>query len=108
MDLTAEFAEPREVRDGRRHLCLPTLDASVPPENEFGEFVQSILDESGLTYLHCAEGHDRSGMVTAALLLSKGLVTDLEDAVGQLRKARPGIRLNQCQAALVARVSATL
>ena len=106
-DLTAEFAEPREVRDGRRYLCLPTLDASVPPETEFREFVQAILSESGPTYLHCAEGHGRSGMVAAALLVSKGRATDLEDAVAQLREARPGIRLNQRQAALVARVSST-
>ena len=105
VDWTAEFAEPREVRDGRRYLCLPTLDASVPPETEFREFVQAILSESGPTYVHCAEGHGRSGMVAAALLVSKGLATDVEDAVAQLRKARPGIRLNDRQAALVARVS---
>ncbi len=106
-DLTAEFAEPREVRDGRRYLCLPTLDDSVPPETEFREFVQAILSEPGPTYVHCAEGHGRSGMVAAALLVSKGLATDVEDAVAQLPKARPGIRLNERQAALVARVSST-
>ena len=106
-DLTAEFAEPRAVRDGRRYLCLPTLDASVPPDAEFREFVQAVLRESGPTYLHCAEGHGRSGMVAAALLMSKGLATDLEDAVTQLRNARPGIRLNERQAVLVARVSSS-
>ena len=106
-DLTAEFSEPRDVRDGRRYLCLPTLDASVPPETELREFVQAVLGESGPTYLHCAEGHGRSGMVAAALLVSKGLATDVEDAVAQLRKARPGIRLSPRQAALVVRASST-
>jgi protein-tyrosine phosphatase len=100
-DLTAEFPEPREVREGRHYMCLPTLDASVADGAEFRELVEEVLRAPGPVYVHCAEGHGRSGTVAAAVLLTKGLASDVEDAVAQLRKARPGVRLNGQQLALV-------
>ena len=89
-DLTAEFAEPREVRDGRRYLCLPTLDASVPPETEFREFVQAILSESGPTYLHCAEGHGRSGMVGRGAARVQGAGDRPRRRRGAVTRGTPG------------------
>ena len=104
VDLTAEFPEKREVREAGQYLCLPTLDASVPGDRQFKELLASTMEAPTPAYLHCAEGHGRSGTLGAAILILRGLAENVEDAVRLLRKSRPGIRLSNEQKALVTRV----
>lgn len=104
VDLTAEFLEPAGVRAGRQYLCLPTLDGSVPADVGFKHLLETVMRISEPTYIHCAQGHGRSGTLAAAVLLHKGLARDVEEAITKLQKARPGIRLSKPQKALVGRV----
>ncbi len=104
VDLTAEFPEPAGVRIGRQYLCLPTLDAGVPTDSEFKALLDTVMRISEPMYIHCAEGHGRSGTLAAAVLLLKGLAKDVEEAVIKLQAMRPAIRLKEKQKALVRRV----
>ena len=108
VDLTAEFPERKEVREASQYLCLPPLDASVPGDRQFQKLLESIMEAPSPAYLHCAEGHGRSGTLGAAILVLRGLAENVEDAVRLLRKSRPGIRLSNEQKALVTRVCRAL
>jgi hypothetical protein len=99
VDLTAEFGEPAGVRAGRRYLALPILDGTWPhPCNDhLAEQIERIAADPGPVYIHCALGHGRTGTLAAAVLLARGLATDPEDSVAQVRAARPGVRLKAVQ-----------
>ncbi|HTU89813.1 MAG TPA: dual specificity protein phosphatase family protein [Gemmataceae bacterium] len=108
IDLTAEFPEPRRIRSGRPYFCLPILDGSVPPENELRELVERIVSCPGNVFMHCALGHNRSALVAAAVLLRRGLAVDVKQAVSQLRRVRPAIRLRSEQRRCLERFLATV
>lgn len=103
VDLTAEFPEPKALIEGKEYICLPTLDAHVPDEDEFRDLVKKIAACEGNVYIHCAIGHGRSATVTAAVLIAKGLAKDAKEAEAMLKKARPWIKLNYTQRELLAR-----
>lgn len=97
VDLTSEFPEPRSVRENFAYLCLPTLDNAAPEQERFQEVIQKMAAWEGETYVHCALGHGRSALVAAAVLMAWGLACSPEEAFAQLKRARPGVKLNQTQ-----------
>lgn len=99
VDLTSEFPEPKGVRTGRHYICVPTLDADV--SSNFEALVEKILDLSPPIYIHCAQGHGRSGTLVAALLMAKGTAKDADEAMSLVRTARPDVRLNARQKAFL-------
>jgi protein-tyrosine phosphatase len=106
VDLTAEFWEPAAVRNGRKYLCVPTLDARAPDEQSFRKALDYIATADGPVYIHCAQGFGRSAALAAALLVRRGLARDAAQAEAMLKAARPGVRLTACQRELVRRVTA--
>jgi protein-tyrosine phosphatase len=106
VDLTAEFPAPRRIREGRDYLCLPTLDGIAPDELAFRAILAQVADSPGPVYLHCAQGHGRSALLAAALLLQRGLAADVREAERLLRQARPGVRLKPGQRRLLHRLFA--
>jgi hypothetical protein len=92
VDLTAELEEPAPVRSLPGYLALPVLDASAPSP----EALRAALDRlvPGPTFVHCAQGHGRTGLFALALLLSSGAVGTPEEGMRLLRELRPGIRLS--------------
>jgi protein-tyrosine phosphatase len=101
VDLTSEFSDARLMRESRgivaEYLCLPTLDAWVSEEEAFRAALDRVAAADGPVYIHCAQGHGRSGTFAAALLLRRGIARDVDDAVRMLRARRPGVRLNRRQ-----------
>jgi protein-tyrosine phosphatase len=97
VDLTAEFAEPRQVREGRAYICAPTLDASVPSLEAFQKLIQTVSDFEGSTYIHCALGHGRSATVVIAVLVARGNALSLDQAEQRVKLARPDIGINAIQ-----------
>jgi protein-tyrosine phosphatase len=97
IDLTAEFIEPRGVRNGRDYLCVPMLDGAVPSEADLVRAVTAIDQSSGPVFIHCAQGHGRTGLVAAALLLAQGRAADTDEAIQTLKSARPKVHLNKGQ-----------
>jgi protein-tyrosine phosphatase len=94
VDLTSEFGEPRALRTGRAYLCLPTLDNAAPEQGAFRDAVQKVAAWEGGVYVHCALGHGRSALVAAAVLMARGLADGPEEALLQVKRVRPGVRLD--------------
>jgi len=95
VDLTSEFQEPREYRTSPGYLAFPVLDASAPDLTALEDAVERLND--GPTFIHCAQGHGRTGLFALALLLKSGEVRSIDESLAMLAKARPGVRLNRLQ-----------
>lgn len=95
VDLTAEFEEPAPIRERAGYRCFPILDASVPSFAELRGAVEET--SSGRAFVHCAQGHGRTGLFALALLLRRGSVQSVDEGVSVLRKLRPAVKLNQKQ-----------
>jgi hypothetical protein len=95
VDLTAEFEDPASIRVRSGYRCLPILDASVPNVDELMSAVEHSVN--GRAFVHCAQGHGRTGLFALALLLRRGRVQTIEEGVGLLRSLRPAVRLNREQ-----------
>ncbi len=108
IDLTAEFTAPSAVTAGRTYLCAPMLDALAPAERQLRDVIERATDWPGVVYVHCAQGHGRSALVVAALLLRRGLATDVQHALALLRQARPGIGLQRRQRQVLHRFAQTI
>ena len=94
LDLTAEFRDPAAVRAQPGYRCVPILDAAAPSAADLRRIVSRLPPPAGPPLLiHCANGRGRTGLVAAAWLLAHGLAGNPDDALRQLRAARPRVRL---------------
>jgi membrane-associated phospholipid phosphatase len=92
LDLTAEFEEPAAFAR-TDYRCLPVLDLTAPTRSQLEEAV-GFIDRTaarGIVYVHCKAGYSRSAAAVGAWLLSSGRAATVEEALGILRRARPGI-----------------
>lgn len=95
IDLTAELPEPVAIRRGSSYRCFPILDGAAPSPESLREAVRSL--RPGRTFIHCAQGHGRTGLFALAVLLESGQAQTVEEGLGMLRAVRPGIRLSEKQ-----------
>lgn len=103
VDLTAEFPSLLPPAGASAPTTLPTLDGMVPPEAAFAALVEDLAAEPRPLYIHCAQGHGRSALLMAAVLVARGLAPDPDEAVRHLRATRPGVGLRAPQARLLER-----
>ena len=83
---------------GVPYLHLPMVDGPEHPDTWLLEvaarFIDGALDFAGKCLVHCAEGHNRSGITIAYYLIeNKGY--KLQDAIDLIRSKRPGALSNQ-------------
>lgn len=95
VDLTAEFAEPQIIRQSSGYFCFPILDGAAPDLESLRRAVGRL--KPGKTFIHCAQGHGRTGLFALAVLLQSGTVKNADDGLRMLQAARSGIRLNGAQ-----------
>ena len=95
IDLTAEFNEPYAIRRLRSYCNFPILDGGAPKPEELILAVANL--KPGRTFIHCAQGHGRTGLFTLAVLLHTGAVESIETGLQMLATARPAIHLNKEQ-----------
>ena len=95
VDLTAEFAEPSAIRRSPAYRSFPILDGGAPDPEALHAAVASL--RPGRTFIHCAQGHGRTGLFALAVLLHAGAARSVEEGLAMLSAARPGIRLNREQ-----------
>jgi protein-tyrosine phosphatase len=97
VDLTAEFDE--HVPSGAKLLVFPILDgAPVNPEG-LKAIARQIAASAEPLYLHCAQGHGRTSMIAAAVLIERRLAANVNDALAQIANVRPGAKPNRDQRA---------
>ena len=104
VDLAAEFIECRAVRTGRRYLSVPMLDTGILDDDAFLALVREVADWPGPVYIHCAQGHGRTGTVAAAVLLAKRDCDSVDAAIARLRAARPRLAMGKAQLQFVRRI----
>ncbi len=97
IDLTCEFREPPQIPANFNYISFPILDASVARFSDLQSLIEKIDSLEGKSYIHCAQGHGRTGWVTAAILLSRHPEMSVEDAISQIRATRPALRCNREQ-----------
>src|SRR5262245_9464350 len=95
VDLTAEFSEPSSIRCSPSYRSFPILDGGAPTPEALRAAVASL--RPGRTFIHCAQGHGRTGLFALAVLLSSGVARSVEDGLRMLSAARPGIQLSREQ-----------
>ncbi|MBN1867357.1 hypothetical protein JW916_08695 [Candidatus Sumerlaeota bacterium] len=101
VDLTCEFEDPKRIRDGTNYICLPTLDAGVPSRDAIDSAIDRL--RPGPTFVHCAQGHGRTGLFALVLLARRGRIGSFEEGMALVAEARPGIRLHKNQEEFVRR-----
>jgi hypothetical protein len=95
LDLTSEFAEPGAIRRRPGYCCLPLLDGGAPEP----EVLQAAIARlrPGKTFVHCAQGHGRTGLFALAWLLHTGAAANVDEGLRMLQAVRPGVSLNRVQ-----------
>jgi protein-tyrosine phosphatase len=96
VDLTCEFVASRPVRREHDYVCFPLLDVTAPDVTALVQFLDQLPRDRGCL-IHCAQGHGRTGMVAASLLLVRGIASTADEAQAMIRAARPGVRLKAAQ-----------
>jgi protein-tyrosine phosphatase len=93
VDLVAELPVNRT---GIAYRAVPLLDLLAPSPEEISAAVAAIDELSGErpTLLCCALGYGRGATVAAAWLLASGSAADLDEAIDQVQRARPGVAIS--------------
>ncbi|HSG71404.1 MAG TPA: dual specificity protein phosphatase family protein, partial [Planctomycetaceae bacterium] len=94
--LTAEFNSPVDDSSKYRYIAFPILDASTPDIPKLDLLLTDLADVEGL-YIHCAEGHGRTGLVASCFILKYGIASNPKEALECIQEHRPLIRLNASQ-----------
>ena len=96
VDLAAEFPSSAFIRSwSGRYVSFPILEASVRSVDDLAMCIDS-LPADGL-YIHCAQGHGRTGFFACAFLLRRGIVKTLPQAEAMVVQARPDVKLRRAQ-----------
>lgn len=95
VDLTSEFAEPAAIRRLPGYWCFPLLDGGAPEPKALEAAISRL--RPGKTFVHCAQGHGRTGLFALALLIHTGAAANVEEGLRILKAARPGVWLNRTQ-----------
>ena len=91
----------------RRYDCLPLLDLVAPSAEQCRQGAERIrqLHAEGPLLVCCALGYSRSATLVAAWLLSTGHAATVEDALAQIRRARPQVVLKAEHLAVLAQIA---
>ena len=92
VDLTCEFSEPKALRSCS-YYSYPILDGFAPSADKLRQWVGEVAMLPGTVFIHCAEGHGRTGLFAAALLLTTGHSKTPDEALQLIRSKRPRVRL---------------
>lgn len=107
LDLTSEFTEPRFLR-GTGYRCLPMLDASHADSVVIARTIREVASQPGVLYVHCAQGHGRTGLIAALILVARTPSLSPADALARLQAIRPGIGLSRRQSQALHTIAAQL
>jgi protein-tyrosine phosphatase len=108
VDLAAELPRASTIGERRQYISLPTLDHEAPPAAAFVDIVRRLAETPAPAFVYCAFGHGRSAVMVAAILLQRGVVRDVPEALSLLQAARPGVRLSHTQRFLLQQLEVEL
>jgi protein-tyrosine phosphatase len=94
VSLRAEYDDLKHGLALTNYRYLPTIDntpLSLEHLQEGAAFIDEVIDRGESVYVHCGSGVGRAPSMAAAYLMSEGL--SLDEAVKQIQKARPFVRI---------------
>jgi protein-tyrosine phosphatase len=100
LDLTCEFQETPRLRQSN-YTCLPMLDASAIEVAAIANAVEKAAASPGTLFVHCAQGHGRTGLIAALVLAKRTPGLTPREALARLQAIRPGIGLSRQQLAVL-------
>lgn len=106
IDLTSEFTEPRALRE-RTYHSFQILDGSVPTGEQLQEWARQANQLDGTSYIHCAAGHGRTGLLAVAMLIEAGTCKTVDSALEFLKRHRRLLKLSRAQRRLLDQVYGT-
>ena len=74
----------------------------MPATDQLQVGVAQTATLNGTIYIHCAEGHGRTGLFAAALLVKLGYFNTVDDALEFVKSKRHLVRLGRRQLATLA------
>ena len=101
VDLTCEFNEPKALRNVSNYIAAPMLDGTALAAEDLVNLAKRVSKADGAIYIHCAQGHGRTGTFTALLLLLTRRASSVEEALAKLQEARPAVRISSAQRAVL-------
>lgn len=101
IDLTAEFGASITRYN---YQSLPILDGGVPDRAHLRRVLDAV-PRDGVTLIHCAQGHGRTALFAACILIDREGLT-AEAATTAVLAVRPLARMSRTQRAFVARFAA--
>src|SRR5206468_6158662 len=102
IDMTCEFSEPDFIVKNTNYRNHPVLDGYYPSNvMEYYYLVEEAYFWNGPVYVHCAQGHGRSGAIAVLLVIMKGYAKTVDEAQSFLQKIRPKVHLHPNQRDLV-------
>ncbi|MEZ4372532.1 MAG: tyrosine-protein phosphatase [Polyangiaceae bacterium] len=106
IDLTAELPEPRCLCRKATYVYRCSTRSLQAHELVTRRLSSVASDEAA--YVHCAQGHGRTGLVVAALLLMRGTANTPSEALALIHTVRPAVRLSKEQHATLSDVAELL
>lgn len=91
IDLTAEF--PKDKISTSKYVCFSNLDGASL--KNYCEDISILKNKEVL--IHCANGHGRSALFTAKILLDTSVVNDLSEGLDLVKSSRPLATPNRFQ-----------
>ncbi len=95
VDLTSEFDE--HVPRGASLLAFPILDGAPAEPSTLRRMAREIAASARPIYIQCAQGHGRTSMVAAAVLIEIGAAQDVATALDMIGAVRPDAKPNAAQ-----------
>ena len=101
VDLTCEMECAVPLEKALHYHCVPLLDLTVPAEAFLQTAAETIerAREQGTLLVCCALGYSRSASAVAAWLLHTHRAATVDQAIDQIRRARPNIVLTEAHRA---------
>lgn len=105
VNVTRELVEPRRALEaaGIAYLQVPAWDGRVPTLEDAARgvrFIAGHIADGQKVYIHCASGVGRSvALLLCYLAAHEG--ADVEEALTDIRRARPRVSLSRAQRAFV-------
>ncbi|TWT81029.1 hypothetical protein CA13_24760 [Planctomycetes bacterium CA13] len=97
VDLTSEFPESSGLRSVPNYVAVPMLAASILPPQILADLVTHLATMDTPIFIHCAQGHGRTALISALFLVARGDVSDPDAALKLIQGSRPLAGLNHLQ-----------
>lgn len=98
VDMTAEFSARKSLLKGRTYLCLPSMDRCMPDPWDLGQFALQVSRLKTPTYIHCANGHSRSGLLMAMVMVLRKDSASIRHAFAKMVEKRRWVHYRKYEA----------